>query len=501
MSYHHFKKLTDADLTFDYEPVGNGIYRANSDQPGIETADQNEDIEVVQWDVNEISDRQTFNGSPEPIYDNGELCFIQPSKDHLSLEIGKFGEWKCQRCGNISYLPITNGILKKPFECSNDLCKKPSSFIPLFPTTLIKQIWPSSNNPISSTPQEIYKDIVEYLKDHLILKDDEYHIMTLWLMATWLVDDFNTAPYLLFIAPKSSGKTQALNVIHELGYRAYLTVSVTGAAIFRASDLWHITPLIDESEYQVNTDKQTESSQALYGLLNGGYKRGNSALRTEGENRVPTSFDIFGFKAIASTKVFMSTLESRSIIINMTQGMPENILIDEDRAKAIRSKLLYFRFSTLKKLKIVIPKSNSGRLTELFIPLYTTAQTIQSANGTNPIITYGKLIDLLDRTLHSMESDRKQEELTSPEAQIMNIIFRLMVPGVDSIMPKTIAQDLKWGDENDKKEMKKQSQRVGYILKSLGIKTKPTGEGNIIDFNNDETVLRINELKQRYNHA
>lgn len=497
-SFVYFRILEDIELTFEYTPFKDDIYKAESNQPGIEAASQNEIIKVIDWDVKELSDVQLYNGNSEPINDNGKLCFIHPSEDHKTLEIGIFGEYKCQRCGNISYIPITNGIIKEPFECFNDVCKRKGQFIPLFPKELVKPIWKPGNRPIKATSHEIYQDIYEYLKDHLILKDDEYHLMTLWIMASYLVDDFNTAPYLLFIAPKSSGKTQALNVIHELGYRAYLTVSVTGAAIFRAEDIWHITPLIDESEFQLNTDKPSESSQALYGLLNGGYKRGNNALRIEGESRTPTSFDIFGFKAIASTKVFLSTLESRSIIINMTQGMPENILIDEDRSKIIRSKLLYFRFSTLKKLKIIIPKSNSGRLTELFIPLYTTAQSIQSTNGTNPIITYDKLIDLLDRTLRSMESDRKQEELSSQEAQVVKVINDLKDLKCDSITSKTIAQELKWVDENDNKAFRGVIQKIGYILRPLGIKTTHTDKGNIIDLNDEITVNKLLELKQRY---
>jgi len=496
-SYVLFNIIDDVKLPFEYVHIEKGLYKARGDQDGIDAAEQNNHINVLEWDYKENNGGTTYNGGMEPIYDNGKLCFVKPSEDKRKIEKGIFGEWKCQRCDHVSFVEM-NGTVKEPFECFNDTCGRKGPFIPLFPKELTKPIWKVPDMPISSSASEIYKDIFEYLKDHLILQRDEYHIMTLWIMASWLVDDFNTAPYLLFIAPKSSGKTQALNVIHELGYRSFLTVSVTASAIFRAADLWRITPLIDESEFQVNTDKPSESSQALYGLLNGGYKRGNCALRIEGDARIPTSFDIFGFKAVASTKIFLPTLESRSIVINMNQGMPENILIDEVRSRAIRSKLLHFRYSTLKKLKIIIPKSNSGRLTELFIPLYTTAQVLQKSDSAKSIITYDDLVVLLDRTLRGMESDRKQEERGTPEAQVVKIIVDLMVPGITSIMPKTIAQETKWADEENQKEFRKTVQRIGYILKELGIKTKREDKGNIIDFTDDETIFKINELKTRY---
>lgn len=69
---------------------------------------------------------------------------------------------------------------------------------------------------------------------------------------------------------------------------------------------------------------------------------------------------MYGFKAIASTRAFLATLESRSIIINMTQGIPANILIEENKAVLLRSELIYFRYTTLGKLKLSQPVSTSG---------------------------------------------------------------------------------------------------------------------------------------------
>lgn len=497
MEFVYFKILQDIKLPFEYSLVGNDVYKADSSQPEIAGADTLGIIKVLDWNVSELK----YNGGPEPIYEDNVLMFVKVSTGGTQLEVSRFFEYECKHCGHINYTPSLNGKTVEPFECQNDVCKRKNCFKPLFPSELVKPIWRIGYKPMEAPVYEVYKDVYEYVKDHLVLKDDEYHIMTLWIMSTYLVDDFNTAPYLIFIAPKSSGKTQCLNVIAELGYRAFLTVSVTAPAIFRAIDSWHITPLIDESEFQVNTEHPSESSQALYAVLNGGYKRGNFALRTEGESRIPTRFDIYGFKAVASTKSFLPTLETRGIVFNVAQGMPKNILIDENRSKMIRSKLIHFRFSYLKKLKTIIPESNSGRLTELFIPLFTTAQTMIRIDGIKTIIDYEGLSRILYKKLRSMETDRKQEEQTSPEAQIVQSVCNNLELGIDSISAKTIAIDVKWTDESDTKEFRKVTQRIGYILKELGIKTTKGESGNIIDLNNEEVVIRINELKQRYINA
>src|SRR5450756_3018795 len=112
------------------------------------------------------------------------------------------------------------------------------------------------------------RDSYNYIREYLVLKPEEYHLMTLWIMASYLVDNFETVPYLLFIAPKESGKSQAMRILSQLAYRAFLAASVTPSALFRAIELWKVTLLIDEAEYQIKTD--TESGQALYETLNMG---------------------------------------------------------------------------------------------------------------------------------------------------------------------------------------------------------------------------------------
>jgi len=480
-----------------------GLCEAYSDGSDIETADNLKYIHIIERDIPETRNR--FSGGPEPIL-NGTLKFVQPSADISNIEgadlnIQEFGGWKCLRCDTITHVPIIKGKLLKPFECESNVCGRKGPFVEQFPLDLIKPIWKLPLPPIESNAEEIYFDIYTELKKYLVLKDEEYCIITLWIMASWLVDDFSTCPYLCLIAPKSSGKTAVLSMLGELAYRSVSAISVTAASLFRAIEMWHITLLIDEAEYQIKSE--TEAGQALYGCLNGGYKRGSYALRVEGDGssstRVPAAYDVFGFKAIAATKLFHPTLESRSIIINMVQGVPEKIIVDSSKMAIIRAKLLFWRFETLGKLPLVFPESRVGRLIEMFIPLFTVAHLFTERSGRQNNIKYSEINKILIAKIEEMETDRKEEEQGSEDAIVVSAIYDLSEN--ETISTKDIATHLKWIDEyTDPKETSKMYSKIGKILKILGIKTKHTNHARIINHLEPATHHVLDELYKRFNN-
>ena len=487
-----FQIKTDTQLPFEYKLDKNDIYIVEDGTPGIETAEQQGLIEIISRGPDD--NYKKFCGGPEPIYDNG-LKFVQPSEDGRKLDILPFGDWKCQRCGHITHIPL-NGTLIEPFECDNEVCHRKGPFTPLFPKDLIKPIWELPSTPIECRPDELYKEIIDYVKNYLIMKPEEYHIYALWIMASWLVDDFETCPYLLFIAPKESGKSQAIQLLQKLAYRPVVSISTTSAGLFRTIEAWNITLLIDEAEGQVRTD--TESGQALYGALNGGYKRGSYAIRIENDGnnkRIPSTFDVFGFKGVASTKIVHPTLESRSIIINLAQGVPKKILIEKKESMQLRSKLLYWKFTSLKKLPVIIPESRSGRIIEMMIPLFTVSQVLSGE-------LFNDVDKILKNKIKELERARKQEELDSPEAQIIEAIEKLEKGAresysdeVERIRVKEIADYLTiecgWQEEQGKEKI---NTSVGRKLKVMGLETIHTKSGNMIDLKNPQTQECLEKL-------
>jgi len=487
-----FKIISNTqDIPFSYERSKDGLLTTTASDIKLDRAVDAELIEIIERNI--PYKQIIYRGGPEAIRD-GELKILQPSKDGAGLIDVRIGAFKCQRCGDETYIPQTNGKLIEPFECQNEDCGRKGPFKPLFPTELNKPVWKLPFAALKCSAVGVYEDIYNYIREYLVLKPEEYHLMTLWIMASYLVDNFETVPYLLFIAPKESGKSQAMRILSQLAYRAFLAASVTPSALFRAIELWKVTLLIDEAEYQIKTD--TESGQALYETLNMGYKRDSFALRVEGENRIPARFDVFGFKAIASTKIFLPTLESRSIIINMSQGKPKEIIIDALRADIIRSELLYFKFFNLDELPITQPDSNSGRIIEIMTPLFTVAQIFKGMNGAKTAITFDEITTLLCDKVKEMETSRADEEHESNEAMIIEKIK--VRRSEKNISLEQISRDLGWYNETDSANNKQASARIGRTLKAMGIKTHRTGKGVLVKMYEDGNDERIDAMIKRY---
>lgn len=426
----------------------------------------------------------TLNGDYEIVYEE-KTQWALPSKG--LIEYGDLGVYKCTACGATSNgYGNRYGVKKKPELCPNNACGRKKTMHLVGPEHLQRPIWLLPGKPIKSTPTEIFNSLTSFFRDSLVLRDYEYDILCLWVMSSWLVEDFRTCPYLALIAPKSSGKTQVMEAIHQTAYRAFTTASVTPAALFRAIELWNITLCIDEAQDIINS--KTDVGQAIYSCLLSGYKRGMPALRSgDGSNNfIPESFNVFGFKAFSGTKLVLPTLESRSIALEMRKAKPKNILIDEEEATKLRSMLLYYRFSHLTKTQYVMPESDSGRLIELFIPLFSVANGLDCAES-------------LEYTISKMANRDDEEEMQSIEGQIVQAIFDIQA-GDDTgtfgektmVFYQDIIDHIGW-------ERKPGSNiALGNKLKLLGIPKKHTSIGNGVNLIDPETISALNYLQDRY---
>lgn len=442
-----------------------------------------------------------FRGPPEPILDvDGILKYVVPDGTGKELLLKEMGGWKCLRCEHENIIPMSaEGKFLPPFECENDTCGRKGPFKAVFPIELAKPIWKLPNRPIEINSWELYVGIYLFYKKHLVLKEHEYHILTSWTLSTWLVDEFQSCPYLCLLAPKMSGKTQVFMALTELAYRAATVISVTPASLFRAIDLWNITLLVDEAERQITT--KTETGQALYGCLNGGYKRGVFALRTEseGERFIPTPYEVFGFKAFAATRLFDETLESRSIVINMVKALPKSILIDTKEGAILRSKLLYWRYEHLGRIKLVMPDTKSGRLIEMYTPLLTIAKIVEDES---PKEKQGKITETLKAELNKAEHGLEREDRATFEGEVVQAICEvrdkkgLSEDGAHGIFIKDILEEMGFGDL-DGKERRSKTTRIGNALKIFGITTDRYTHGKAIPLEK-ENLDKIMELERRY---
>lgn len=330
--------------------------------------------------------------------------------------------------------------------------------------------WPLATKPINyGSLGDLWKEIREFIHEHLFLPENAlYDVLTSWIMASWTPELWNTAPYIFFYGPVSSGKTRGLEVLHRLSYRGLLASNISPAALFRVCDLWHPTMFLDETEIY-----SFEGKSEVIHLLNSGYRRGQSAIRMKGKGAdlQLAFFDVFGLKGLAGTRSLVQTLESRCIMIRMLKARRKvRLRIDEAKAQDLRGKLLELRFNTLAAsdlsavsdgLSKRIPKLKirDGRLIELFNPLLAIAN-----DGQENIVKYAQ------KTYET----RQFEELASEEAEIIEILSKNgLIKERNIVFTKDLAEAFNVA-RLEKEKWKTRS--IGWVMRRLGFSKRRTGK-------------------------
>ena len=248
------------------------------------------------------------------------------------------GCWECLKCGGDF---ISN--LNPPLWCS--CCNRKVNVKSITPPVFVEEWVPYGKPVIFGDIDGLFQEICGFIRDHLKLREaEEYMIMALWVIATYKSSFFEAVPYLQFLGSIESGKTRALKILGLLSYCAVNTSSISPSALCRLIERHHPTVLVDQAEQEFSR-KNPEGSK-MYRIFMCGYSKGDKYIVASKEDEVSVvSRDVFGFKAVASTRVFDDAFASRSIQFRMLQGVPDVKDIRNDtrkRAQVIRNKLLYY---------------------------------------------------------------------------------------------------------------------------------------------------------------
>jgi hypothetical protein len=184
---------------------------------------------------------------------------------------------------------------------------------PLFGHWVVEP-WPS---PVNTG--ELIFALVERLKRHVILTDDEALTVALWILFAWVHDMAATHSPILLVtsAEANSGKTTLVNVVGFLVPRALVCVEISEAVLFRGIELWQPTIIVDEADVILT------NNEPLRSVINTGWTRGSSVPRCIGDANTPHAFPTFCPKVIGMKgKRLPDTTLSRSIIIEMRRKKP-----------------------------------------------------------------------------------------------------------------------------------------------------------------------------------
>lgn len=387
------------------------------------------------------------------------------------IEYSAPGMWRCHKCGSDIF-----SVEDPPVFC--DSCKRKSTFDNITPS-IFKEPWRPYGEPLIYDSLDcLFENICGFIGDHLVLRNDvEKMVLALWIIASYRQQDFFTAPYLQFLGAIESGKTRALTVLYMLAYRAVNHIAISPAALCRRVAVFHPTVLLDQAEQKF--DLRRERGCEMYDIFMSGYQKGQEYVVADREDPLRTiSKDVFGFKAVASTRVFDDAFTSRSIIFRMRLGIPKVKDITEvsyRRADELRNMLLYFHLKD-EPLPLTDPLL-VGRRRELFLPLLRAGVPFE--------ITEEDLSDYLkvDRSIISDELSDSQEADILREIKIMQDAIDV----TDRIRIAEIAMRL------DVKPVV-----VGHRLKNMNIPRAHGRDGAFIDFNDKKTVTELKYLYSKY---
>lgn len=400
-----------------------------------------------------------------------------------TFSIEQPNKWKCLKCCG------TFVHEKKPIFCS--CCKRETHFEQItdeIDLSLWKlPLW--EDIPFEDIDmQNVYLDLKNLLKKTIVfLEEPRYDIFALWIIATWKPECWDSISFLIFRGLIETGKTRALELVHELGYRMMLCSSMSLPAMVRATHSYNAGLLIDEIDNKI--DMRMESGKNYIDFLKASYRRGEKYRCADLENQDKIkSYSNYGFKAFAGEKGgYDDAIFSRAIDFQMEQVYPE---VDELRAvqqeiNKIQTVLLNYRYKTDDPPVLPDDIVLKGRDREIFSCIIRTAIHIG--------IDYKVVIDFIEER----KKERQHEMENSDEYAVLKVLRDMACnPTLDdapeSISYADLVDKMGWNED--------QRQKLGYIFKKkLNLKTKRKGTGSVLLLNDEKNINKLKGLYRRYN--
>lgn len=445
---------------------------------------KNSDVLKAKWLF--VTKKIVFDGDP-----NRKVSDIitnpTEGREESVFELKDEGLLRCRKCGATV---ISN--TEDPAWCAQ--CERSSTF-----DVLTKKIDPDFWKIPTWVDMPVTKDVYQELYDVnkkcvVFVEDIQYKIFTLSIISSYFMDQWETIGYLAFIGLIESGKSRALDIIAETGWRIMNAGSgISFPAMVRGTHIYGAGVLVDEAHDKLTSSKKggySEKCQEMIDFLKPGYRRGSHYIIADKEDPGGIiSYNNFGFKAFAGEREFDRATMSRCIVFQMEQDYPEiqNLKDIREQLNTIQTKLVNLKYKRNEPIpQIPADLGISGRNLEIFHPIIRTAMYLGIDH--KDIVEYAK-----QRKIEEVEEFRNSEEYE-------------------------ILKAIKGGEENEKlfdapekityselcarmgKEYERETgQRIGYILnKKLQLRTKRENTGTVLLLNDPKNERKLKYLYRRY---
>lgn len=236
--------------------------------------------------------------------------------------------------------------------------------------------------PVAIDLAQLLDEMAAVFRSVVVMDAPQVDGMTLWTAHTYVVDAFNHSPIAIKNAPeKACAKTLLQTVAAKMAKRPLSAANSSVSALFRAIQNWGCTLFIDEADTFFKENKE------LHGLVNAGFEKGGSVLRTEmvNDQLLPVSFNVYGPKSIAGIALerhLPDATLSRAIVFVLRRKMEHEKVIrirdlEPDVFLNIRRKLARFELDydkALRSARPVMPRELSDRQQDCWEPLFSIAQ-------------------------------------------------------------------------------------------------------------------------------
>ena len=196
----------------------------------------------------------------------------------------------------------------------------------------------TSSSASGTTSVNVLDLVMALIAEHAMVSPVECLVAALWILHTYVFDQFVITPRLAILSPvRGCGKTILLTLLELLSGEPFKVDHVSAAAIYNL--LAHrprTTLLVDEADNLGLLD-----NRVLRSVFNSGHRRGGGIARFVGgwPRKFPT-FAPLAVAAIGVTETLPLPLMHRSVIINMQRFAPSEVrpglrrLDENDRAFA-----------------------------------------------------------------------------------------------------------------------------------------------------------------------
>lgn len=344
--------------------------------------------------------------------------------------------------------------------------------------------------------EELLEGILEIVQQYADMSLDKQILVTGNIFLTYCLEWISTTHFLFFVGDRGSGKTNASQIIGEVGYRCMMASSITPANIYNFLGTGEEgVGCICEDEVDA-TEKDIEKMR-IYRIS---YSKGRKIPKIDmtGKTKVQIFYNTFCMVFFSGESLLEDpAVRERTIAIYMMKGNPKDNIKrpkdkqwKEDHITPLRKKLLFWKLQNIGKEFQRIDSGLTGRDQELFEDFLSIFAGTKYESDARDVVNH-------------YVSQRQQVITDSLEG----IIFRTLDPLLDENMKVEFLRlydILVASDELSEEQSKISKNVVSKILlekfqavKDPDVKTVNGTRKQTTYYRFDEKILKV--LSEKYN--